>query len=620
MIVKETPSAPQQRATATVSRPADEKRAPFSAAVIAVYLCLGLIAFWPSLGSIGHRLFSDITDYTLSIWFLGWAPHALVHGLNPFFSNAMFAPAGVNLAENTEGPLLGWVLAPITLIWGPMIAANVLLVLAMPISAAAAFIVLQKWRVWNPAAALGGLVYGFSPYMVGQALGHPVLLFVPLPPFILSTLVLILLRRGPDRRLGMQLGLLLSAQYLISPEVFASLCLIVGIGLVLVVLRNPPRAFHVAQVVMQPIGIALAVTVLLLAYPVGMLLAGPQHVASGTSSLFTDFHNDLLTFVSAGPNQRVSLGPHLSSGTVFGVKVSNPTEAGGYVGIPVLIVTSVLVWRSRRSARMQLSVALFVSSAILSLGPFLYVDGKRTHVPLPFWIVSHLPLVDNLIPMRVSFEMSACLAAIVAFGLDDLRKAPSRLRNTRGAPRRTARSHTVGAVVVTGVVLAALVVTQLPRWPYESTEAVTLPTSLSRTIPSGDPMAITYPYASGPIEVLPLLWQAAAGYRFRLLGGYALHPDQNGNATLNPNPLSPNGLQAFLSNKEIWLPLLPVTPNLVATARTTVSRYHVRMILVDRSYPGGKDVVDLFGRAFGASTETAGVFTLWILPARKSRA
>ncbi len=310
LVATETRSAPPKVTTVTMSRLAGGKQTLFSAAVMGAYLCLGLIAYWTSLPGIGHRVFSGVGvgDYSLSIWFLGWAPHALIHGLNPFFSNAMFAPAGVNLAQNTEGPLLGWVLAPIGLTWGPIVAANVLMVLAMPISAGAAFVVFRKWRIWSPAAALGGLLYGFSPYMVGQALAHPVLLFVPLPPLIVSTLVEILLRRGADRKLGMQLGLLLAAQYFISPEVFASLALIVGIGLALVVVRNPGRALQVVQVVIRPIGIAFAVCVVLLAYPVWMLLAGPQHVSGATYPLVNAYHNDLLSFVIPGPLQRVSLG------------------------------------------------------------------------------------------------------------------------------------------------------------------------------------------------------------------------------------------------------------------------------------------------------------------------
>jgi hypothetical protein len=505
------------------------------------------------------------------------------------------------------------VLAPITLIWGPIVAANVLLVLAMPISATAAFIVLRRWRIWDPAAALGGLVYGFSPYMVSQATAHQVLLFVPLPPFIVWTLVSLLQRRGTDRRLGIQLGLLLAAQYFISPEVFTSLCVVVAIGLLLLMVRNPARALHVAQAVVQPIGIVLAVTVLLLAYPVWMLLAGPQHVSGATYPLINRYHNDLFSFVVPGPLQRVSLGTQAISGGYLpgtsilgGLRVATPTEFGGYIGIPLLIVSGLLAWRSRRSARMQLSAALLVICAILSLGPFLDIKGKTTHVPLPFWILGHLPLVDNLLPIRISFEMEACLAAIIAFGLDDLRQ-----RTT--VPRRTPRFHALGAFVAAGVVLAVLVVTQLPRWPYESTQAVTLPASLTRAIPSGDPMAITYPYAFGAGVTLPLLWQARAGYPIRLLGGYAFHPDQRGHGSVVSNPLSPNGLEAFLYGKEFSRGR-PVSPDLVVTARTTVSRYHVRVIIVDRGYPESMDVMDLFRRALGPPTVSVGQFSQWIIP------
>ena len=38
-------------------------------------------------------------DYVLSAWFIGWVPHAIAHGLNPFFTNSMFVPTGVNLAQ-----------------------------------------------------------------------------------------------------------------------------------------------------------------------------------------------------------------------------------------------------------------------------------------------------------------------------------------------------------------------------------------------------------------------------------------------------------------------------------------------------------------------------------------
>ena len=127
----------------------------------------------------------------------------------------------MNLAQNTASPLLGLLTAPLVPVLTPIARVNLLLVLGMPVSATAAFVVLRRWRVWGPAAALGGLLYGFSPYMVGQSRYHIELIFVPLPPFIALTVVSILQRRGSSLRLGIQLGLLASAQYLISPEITA---------------------------------------------------------------------------------------------------------------------------------------------------------------------------------------------------------------------------------------------------------------------------------------------------------------------------------------------------------------------------------------------------------------
>ena len=130
---------------------------------------------WHLIPDFSGRLFGKGADPILAMWFLSWVPHSLAHGLNPFFSHAIFVPVGVNLAQNTQAPLLGLLTAPFAVFLGPVARANLLMILAMPASATAAFVVLRKWRVWLPAAALGGLIYGFSPYAVGQALGHVVL-------------------------------------------------------------------------------------------------------------------------------------------------------------------------------------------------------------------------------------------------------------------------------------------------------------------------------------------------------------------------------------------------------------------------------------------------------------
>ena len=48
---------------------------------------------------------------------------------------------------------------------------------------------------------------------------------------------------------------------------------------------------------------------------------------------------------------------------------SRPDEAGGYIGVPLLILTGILAWHSRRSPRMQLAVLLLLGARSSHSGP-----------------------------------------------------------------------------------------------------------------------------------------------------------------------------------------------------------------------------------------------------------
>ena len=450
------------------------------------------------------------------------------------------------------------------------------MLLAMPISATAAFSVLATWKVWKPAAAIGGLMYGFSPYMVGQALGHVELLFLPLPPLIALTVSRILQSRGSPRRTGIALGVLLSAQFLIAPEIFATVCGFVAVAVVCVAIRNRPTWSESTRVVLVPTGLALGTMIVLLAYPAWMLLAGPQHFTGPTWDPVNPFHNDLLSFVIPGPLQKVSLG----MGSLW-ARVSagaGATEAGGYIGGPVLALGAVFAWRSRHSQRTQLALVLVLFALVLSLGPRLAVNGAVTRIPLPFGLLDHLPLFDDVLPSRINFEVTAFLGAIIAFGIDDLHQTSAKVRSHSG-PRRT-------ALVVALITLATVIVIQLPRFPMPtaSLATVSFPVALRDAIPPGDPIAITYPYDL----IDPMLWQTEDDFGFRLQAGYAYHPTSAmvSHPILGPSFTSPRDLQRFLGTQEdsrTYGRALSLSPGLVSITRLTLSRYHIRLIVVDRA-------------------------------------
>ncbi|MHB1519255.1 MAG: hypothetical protein ACYCVN_13735 [Acidimicrobiales bacterium] len=132
--------------------------------------------------------------------------------------------------------------------------------------------------------------------MVGQGLGHVVFTFVPLPPFIALTVVSIIQRHGLPRRLGIRLGLLLVAQYLISPEVFTAVVLSSVVALICCATRYRQGLADVSRHVAVPFGIALAI------------VSGPSS-RSGRTQLRRPSSSRR---ASAAPYRRVTRSPSLA--------------------------------------------------------------------------------------------------------------------------------------------------------------------------------------------------------------------------------------------------------------------------------------------------------------------
>ena len=184
-------------------------------------------------------------------WFLRWVPHALAHGDNPLFSTHVNYPDGVNLMWNTSMPLIGVLTAPVTLLGGPVLAYNTVVTLGVALSGWSAYVVLRRY-VENGAAALaGGLVYGFSPYIVAQSLTHSNLVQAYIPPILVLVLdeALVRQRRSPYV-LGGFLGMLATVQLLIGEELLATEAIAASVTVVILIACWP-------RAVMERLGNAL---------------------------------------------------------------------------------------------------------------------------------------------------------------------------------------------------------------------------------------------------------------------------------------------------------------------------------------------------------------------------
>jgi hypothetical protein len=585
------------------------RRLVTAALAFAAYGALGVAALWPTLpGQSGRMAQCGCGDPALSTWFLGWVPYALLHGHNPFFSASIDIPAGVNLAQNTAMPLLGLVAAPVTLLAGPISSYNLLLFLAFPLSAGSMFIALRRWTGAGLPAFIGGLIYGFSPFLTGQGIDHPMFSFAPLPPLILLLVYELLVQQtGDPYRQGALLGLVTIGQFFIEPEVLADMAVVLALGLViLVITARGSVTSAMVGFAGRGLAVAAALVVIVVAYPVWFMEAGPQHFTGPVQPLTNPYRSDLLGPVVPTGLERLDPSRLLRAGER--ITLGGSVQNNSYIGLPLLILALAMVVRFRRDRWILFSAAMAAIAFILSLGPTLVANGHRTGLLLPFALVAKVPLLDNILPARFSLIEDLFVSVTVSLGFAHILRRPppahpERPPRRRGAPRP---ARTIGLVMV---LAAVSLVPLVPGWPYHTVPSDVprfFRSSEARRIPTGS-LVLTYPFPQYPDDQA-MLWQAVTGMRFRLVGGYALHRTPIGTVSLSPTLLSPPVVQQFLDRPAAYFTAKTLLGRrLVHGIRPFLQNYNVSTVIVDPIGPNPATVIKVFTEALGPPQLIGGV-------------
>jgi hypothetical protein len=592
---------------------------------IALYAVLGLVAYFPTWPGDPSRIPQcTCADAGLNAWFLAATAHAVAHGHSLFFTSELNYPVGLNLTYNAQMPLLGLITAPLTLTAGPIASLNLLMWLAFPLSASSMFLVLRRWTSWTPAAFAGGLLYGFSPYMVGQSTAHLHLLFVPLPPLIMLVVAELFVRRtGNPRWWGLALGLLTVGQFLISSEVLVTTALVTLVGLAMLAAARPGQIVTALRFAAGGLLTGLLAVAVVLAYPIWVFFAGPEHYTARVTGGAFLIRSDLLAPLVPTSLERFAPAGWAAHGNHL-TPFLDYSENGSYLGLPFLLLLAYLAARAWRSRWVRFATAMAGITFVLSLGSPLTINGHRTGVPLPDALLEHLPLVDLLLPSRISLFTALFVGVMVALGLDELRRhrqARPRDEDARPTGRETDRAlgpaRRVVVVVLAATVTVAAVVALVPRWPNRTVRADVPSYFTSRDIDRIAPgtVALTYPYAT-PLHAQPMVWQAVTDMRFSLIGGYALIPDARGVPVLFPSTLQPAAVQRFFVNQMGGVPFYdtaPVADNhvLVVEVRRFILRYRVGVVLIDPATRNAHQVELVMRRALGQAPVASGGIVVW---------
>ena len=481
------------------------------------YLGVALVVFW-DIWSSGPTTTTMCAcgDSARYLWFMSWPAWAISHGHGLFWSTRLFPPTGFNILDDTSVLAFGVPLAPLTMLVGPVFSLNVALTLAPVASALAMFVLLRRWVRWRPAAFIGGLAFGFSFWtLTGLTDGWLNLTLVIAPLLAVCLDELLVTRRHRPSRVGVVLGLLVVVQFFISTELLVIFVLLIGATLVAMVVGSAlARRTWLAtswRPVATGLAIAVGVSAVLLAYPVWFALAGPHHLTGRVWPSITPGWYGLTpaAFVHTG-----AAGGAAAARRVGGYQ-GRTFPAVASLGWPLIGVVALALVVLRRQARAWLLAGVGLLAAWASLSS----DRALNHFPVPFDVLAHLPVIENVLPIRFVAGVTFATCALVALAADQVRSDVLNVRSTVADREPRELLGALGGALVLVVAFGQLCAAVAAAVPL-----TTQPASSPRWFAShgrhltGNEVVLTYPAPFSGIQA-PLAWQAMDRLTYAMAGG-----------------------------------------------------------------------------------------------------
>ena len=349
-------------------------------AVLVAFLAAGAAAAWPLPSYITGRLPLS-RDVSIYVWNLWWVAHQIIHLHDPWSTTYLAAPVGLRLGYHTLTPLLGVVMAPVTLAFGPSAAYNLLNILLPGLACYAMYRAARLWLPTRAGAIAAGAFFGLSAMLSYQVWYHLNISYgAALLPVTLEAAVR--LRRNPTIGQAVILGAVLGASVLVNQET-AVMALILAV-LVLIPWLAASRAATTLPNRLKATA-AAGVVAIVVASP--QLLAMYSEARAGTtvtpSTLgYTHWVGNLPSLFAPSP-RLANYGLIAGLGHIYTSQTSLETMNTFGLVLSVLAALGLIVSWRRLSA--WLLALLWLGGAALALGPVLYV-GTRMYVPLAqYW-------------------------------------------------------------------------------------------------------------------------------------------------------------------------------------------------------------------------------------------
>lgn len=412
------------------------------------YLVGGVLFTWPLLLHLRTGVIQKgalPVDAGQNIWNLWWVQQALLTANNPYLTHYLFYPEQINLFWQTLSLPNALTVLPITLVAGPVVAFNALVLLSFGLGGYFAYRLGRALLADRFAALVVGFVFAFTPYHMQPLLGGALeIIAIQWIPLYILLLMRALHQPSVGRMLAAATGLLLTT---LASQYYGLFCLVYTAG-----------HAGLAWLLARGIGYRLRLAAGTVAIPVIWFLAllpffwPPGSLGTATLKDWYNrqvFHSAaLVDFVSANVRH-----PLWGAAATRWSQELHPfgIEIGASPGFVVYALLLYGVIRYRREVWPWLLLALGL--LVLTLGPELKIGTEPTGIPLPFRLLDAFgPFQNSTRPSRFVAVMMLPVSVLAGYGTRALRE--------RWHERKTALAGLVG-----GMLLLELLVVPWPIMP-----------------------------------------------------------------------------------------------------------------------------------------------------------
>jgi hypothetical protein len=350
-------------------------------------------------------------DTAFFLWSFKWWPYAITHGLNPFMTDAFFAPYGQNLAWTGSVPSIAILFWPFTKLCGSIFSYNLANIIFLSTSTFCVYCICREFSMSPLSSIFGGCLFFFSSYIWSQLRGHLNLTAVSFVLFIVFIFILRTKRKIGQAKYITFCTLLLVFQFGVSIEIYASF---LTIGFILIIIAF--LIFRYDLVFLNKLWktsidtlISIACSIVLLS-PYLYYLFRYYIEQEFNPSYF--YSADMLNYFI--PTRFSLIGGRLliNISTRFS---GNIVEQGAYLGLPLVIIIIHFAYKDRKDAWSRYLIIAFIIVLVFSLGPYfrmlsqnvrLTFLGHKTKIYLPWFLFSKLPLIGKALPTRFTLYTS----------------------------------------------------------------------------------------------------------------------------------------------------------------------------------------------------------------------